>query len=77
VTHDGRTRPMVTPGKACALCKNTDLPGLNVPVFTADKRAAYPLVCQYCLSTVLGTVFQMLGHQGDRLAELAVVIQAR
>jgi hypothetical protein len=58
----------------CALCGSQGHPGLSVPV-SLGSTPRMRHVCQDCLSTLLRTVFQLLGHAGDALARAAVSVQ--
>jgi hypothetical protein len=64
----------VTVEDECALCGSQGVPGLSVPVsLGGTPRMRH--VCRPCLSVLLRTAFQLLGHAGDALARAAVSVQ--
>jgi hypothetical protein len=66
------TQVLMVPGLSCALCGDLDSPALHVPVITPDGQARMPRVCRNCLSVLTGVLFQLLGHAGGQVAEIAV-----
>jgi hypothetical protein len=74
--NDPKTEVMMVPGFACALCSDTGSPAVHVPVMTPEGQPRLPRICQHCLSSLLGVVFQLAGHAHEQVSLAVVSVSA-